>query len=54
MVKNKQQSYIKVDFRDIAKMLVKALPVEGEEFGLKVNEYIEIIKSLSPEAKNAL
>ena len=50
----KTQSYIKTEYRDIAKMLVKALPVENEEFGLKVEEYITIIKSLSPEAKTAL
>jgi len=31
---NKQ--YIEVTYRDIAKMLSSALPVEGEEFGLKV------------------
>lgn len=50
----KTQSHIRVEYRDIAKMLVKALPVENEAFGLKVNEYIDIIKSLPNEAKTAL
>jgi hypothetical protein len=31
--------YIKTEYRDIAKMLVKALPVENDDFGLKVEEY---------------
>jgi hypothetical protein len=46
--------YIKTEYRDIAKMLVKALPVENNDFGLKVEEYTAIIKSLSSEAKAAL
>ncbi|MBN2075164.1 MAG: hypothetical protein JW762_06410 [Dehalococcoidales bacterium] len=48
------KTYIKTEYRDIAKMLVKALPVENDDFGLKVNEYIDIIKSLPNEAKTAL
>ena len=50
----KTQSSIKVEYRDIAKMLAKALPVEGDDFALKVNEYVDVIKSLSSEAKTAL
>jgi len=49
-----QKSYIQVTYRDIAKMLASALPVEGEEFGVKVNEYLETIKALPREAKLAL
>lgn len=49
---NKQ--YIEVTYRDIAKMMSSALPVEGEEFGLKVSETLEVIKSLPQEAKIAL
>lgn len=48
------KTYIKTEYRDIAKMLVKALPVEGDDFGLKVEEYINIIKSLPNEAKVSL
>ena len=48
---NKQ--YIEVTYRDIAKMLSSALPVEGEEFGLKVCETLEVIKSLPQGAKIA-
>jgi hypothetical protein len=44
----------KVTYRDIAKMLASALPVEGEEFGEKVEANLKTIKSLSTEAKNAL
>jgi len=35
-------------------MLASALPVEGEEFGVKVNEYLETIKALPREAKLAM
>jgi len=49
-----QKSYIQVTYRDIAKMLASALPVEGEEFGVKVNEYLEAIKRLPREAKLAM
>jgi hypothetical protein len=52
MVKTKSQDTI--EYRDIAKMLVKALPVENEEFALKVNEYMAIIKTLPKQAKIAL
>lgn len=46
--------YLKVTYRDIAKMLASALPVEAEEFGLKVETYLEAIKAMPIEAKNAL
>lgn len=46
--------YIKITYRDIAKMLMAALPVEGEEFGLKVNECLETLKRMPQEAKTAL
>ena len=49
-----QKSYIQVTYRDIAKMLASALPVEGEAFGDKVEEYIEAIKRLPREAKLAM
>lgn len=49
-----RKGYLKVTYRDIAKMLASALPVEGEEFGLKVNDYLEAIKVLSAECKTAL
>ena len=49
-----QKSYIQVTYRDIAKMLSSALPVEGEGFGDKVEEYLETIKALPREAKLAL
>jgi len=48
------KEYIEVTYRDIAKMLASALPVEGDEFGYQVNQYLEVIKALSVEAKNAL
>jgi len=48
------KSYIQVTYRDIAKMLASALPVEGEEFGDKVNEYLETVKRLPREAKLAM
>lgn len=46
--------YLKVTYRDIAKMLASPIPVEGEEFGLKVNEYLAAIKEIPIEAKLAL
>ena len=49
-----QQSTIKVTYRDIAKMLCKAMPITGEDFGLKVEEYIEAIKRLPKNARVAL
>lgn len=49
-----EKSHLKVTYRDIAKMLCKALPVEGDAYGEKVNEYIGIIQKLPREAKHAL
>lgn len=48
------KSLFEITYRDIAKMLVKALPVEGEDFTTKVNEYLEVIKALPKSAKIAL
>jgi hypothetical protein len=41
-------------YRRIATMFVKALPVDGEEYAVKVEEYLTIIKALPREAKIAL
>ena len=49
-----QTKHLKVTYRDIAKMLASALPVEGHEFGLKVEDNLKAIKSLTGEAKVAL
>ncbi|KKN34580.1 hypothetical protein LCGC14_0792200 [marine sediment metagenome] len=43
-----------ITYRHIAKMMASALPVEGEEFGLKVEQYLATIKVLPQEAKVAL
>lgn len=43
-----------ITYRDIAKMLVKAMPVEGEDFAEKVNEYLETIRVMPVQAKLAL
>jgi hypothetical protein len=48
------KGYIKVEYRDIAKMLASALPVEGQDYGDKVNEYLAVIKAMPTEAKIAL
>ena len=48
------KSTIKVDYRSIAKMMASALPVEGEEFGQAVNNYLASIKKLPTQAKLAL
>lgn len=47
-------NYIKVEYRDIAKMLCAALPVDSQEFANKVNNYTAIIKALPAAAKLAL
>ncbi len=46
--------FLKVEYRDIAKMLASALPVKDEEFSLKVEEHIETIRKMPIESKNAL
>ncbi len=43
-----------ITYRHIAKMLASALPVEGQEYGHKVEQYIATIKALPQEAKVAL
>ena len=47
-------NYIRVTYRDIAKMLVKAMPVEDDSFKDKVEEYINTLRALPREAKVAL
>ena len=49
MVKTKDVTY-----RNIAKMFASALPVDGAEFGQKVNQYLATIMKLDTETKNAL
>ena len=48
MVKNK------VHYRDIAKMLAKALPVEGPEFRDSVENNLKALKKMSQESRVAL
>ncbi len=48
------ESTIKVEYRDIAKMLVKAMPIQGDDFGAKVSEYLDTIKAMPKAAKVAL
>ena len=48
MVKNK------VHYRDIAKMLAKALPVEGPEFRDSVENNLKALKKMSQESRIAL
>ncbi len=43
-----------ITYRHIAIMFAKALPIDGDEFRDKVNEYSEVIKSLPANAKVAL
>jgi hypothetical protein len=43
-----------ITHRHVAVMLCKSLPVEGDDFGRKVNEYLEAIKSLPKAARIAL
>lgn len=45
---------IKTTYRDIAKMLVKAMPVEGQDFADKVEQYIGTIRAMPNEARIAL
>lgn len=41
-------------YRHVAKMLASALPIKDDEFGSKVEEYLEIIKRLNRQSKIAL
>lgn len=45
---------MKVSYREVAKMMVKALPVQGDDFGDKVEDYLKTIKAMPTEAKVAL
>ena len=45
---------IRVTYRDISKMLVKAMPLEDQDYAGKINEYLGIIKAMPQEAKVAL
>jgi len=47
-------NYIKVSYRDIAKMLVKAMPIELDDFSGKVENYIKALRGMPREAKVAL
>ena len=48
------KDYVGLRLRDIAKMFAKSLPVQGQEFGLKVEEYLKVIKSMPRAQKIAL
>jgi hypothetical protein len=48
------ESKNKVEYRSIAKMLCKALPVKDEEYGVKVEEYLKVIKDMNKYQKTAL
>jgi len=43
-----------ITYRHVAKMIASALPVEGQEFGLKVEQYLKVIMAMPTEQKNAL
>jgi len=43
-----------ITYRHVAKMMASALPVEDQEFGFKVEQYLVTIKRLPQEAKTAL
>jgi len=45
---------VKVTYREIARMLVKALPVQDEAYAEKVDEYTESVQRMGAEAKTAL
>ena len=48
------KQYLQVTYRDIAKMMAAALPIDGEEFGEKVNIYLDAIKAMPTQSKQAL
>ncbi len=48
------KQYLEVTYRDIAKMLASALPVEGEDFREVVETHIQTIKALPKDARIAL
>ena len=43
-----------ITYRNIAKMLASALPIEGQEFGLRVEQNLTDLMAMNKEAKNAL
>jgi len=43
-----------VEYRDIATLFAKGLPIEGDEYRAKVESYLDTIKALPREAKLAL
>jgi hypothetical protein len=43
-----------LEYRDIAKMFVKALPLDGDDYRNTIEAYIEIIRKLPSESKIAL
>jgi len=43
-----------LEYRDIARMFVKALPLDGDDYLETIEAYIQIIRKLSSEAKIAL
>ena len=45
---------IQVEFRAIAKFLVKGIPIDGQEFGAKVERTIATIRKLRPAQRTAL
>lgn len=45
---------IQTEYRKIAKVFASGLPIEGQEFGQKVNEFLTVIKQLQPEVRVAL
>ena len=45
---------VKVTLRDIAKMLVKNMRIEGQDFGSKIEAYILLLKKLDKPSKLAL
>jgi hypothetical protein len=45
---------VKVTLRDIAKMLVKYMPIEGQDFTSKIEAYISLLKKLDKPSKLAL
>lgn len=48
------KEYIEITYRDVAKMLASALPIEDDDFSVQVNNNLEAIKALPLEAKHAL
>ena len=47
-------THLRVTYRDIAKMLAKALPIEGADFGTQVEENIAAIEAMPEPQRTAL